>query len=719
MFDFIPEDPKTQHWGQRPPAPPPPPPSPRLRFRVFQFVIVAVFAVLLAQLWRLQVLERATYLKQADVNRLRPRSVDAARGIFYDRNGKILVRNQPSFSVFITYADLPEDEDRQAEVLAKLAEMLDIPASGEPGGESRPTAEWIKKTVADVCSVASRYVPPGPTKPHGVKEYAAEACRAPYTPIRVKSRVQRELAFVIEQDRIHLPGVSIDVTPERQYLAGASVAHILGFMGNIPAEQRAEYMRDGSDYELTDRIGLAGAEYTFEKALRGKKGRRIVEVDAAGRIVKTVGSPTDAVPGHNIVLTLDLDLQRTVQEILEVGLAKVKATRGVAIVMNPQTGEVLALVSIPGYDNNLFSDGINAENVDDYVRLSEDTSRPLMNRAIEAIYPTGSVFKIVPAAAGLQEGVISTSTTIDCNGILFLPHRYFPEDKNRATPFYCWKQEGHGHVDIYEALSESCDIFFYVVGGGFEPNKYAGLGLDRLARYSRAFGFGTPTGLGLPGEAKGNMLADGETWDRWKRLNYADSWYVGDTYNMSIGQGFFNATPLQMLNATAAIANGGTLFKPQILYQEVTADGKVVHGFQPEVIRQLPLSEVTVATVREGLRRTLIPPLGTASGAGLPTEIQMGAKTGTAEFCMWDEARQVCKLDKDGHLPTHAWFTLFAPYDNPEYAILVMVDGSSIEGPPTVIQGSQVAAPIAGDIVRAIYKLPPSSQSGAPRAGGD
>jgi len=719
LYDFIPDDPKTQHWGQRPAPPPPPPPSSRMRLALLQVAVVAVFALLLAQLWRLQIVESATYRQQADVNRLRPRTVDAVRGIFYDRNGEILVRNQPSFSVYITYADLPDDEQRQAEVLARLAERLDLASSGEAGGEGLPSVDGIAATAADVCSITSKYVPPGPTAPHGIKEYLAEACRAPYTPIRVKSNVARDLAFTIEQDRLNLPGVTVQVTPIRQYLAGDSVAHLLGFMGNIPAEQRDQYVRPGADYEPSDKIGLAGSEYAFEKALRGTKGRKIIEVDAAGREVKTVGEPTAPIAGHNVVLTLDLAMQKQVEDILKQGLARARATRGVAIVMNPQTGEILSMVSIPGFDNNVFGDGINAENVKEYVKLSENSDRPLMNRAIEAIYPTGSVFKIVSAAASLQEGVVSTETQVECDGILFLPNRFFPDDKSKATPFYCWKKPGHGKINVIDAIAQSCDVFFYVATGGFEPTKFAGLGLDRFTRYARAFGFGQPTAIGLPGEAKGLMAQDGDTWDRFKRLNYAESWYVGDTYNMAIGQGFFNATPLQMLNATAVVANGGTLYRPQIMYQEVTADGQVVRGFQPEAIHQVPVSTENLGYVREGMRRATVPPLGTASGAGLPDEITMGAKTGTAEFCLWDEQAQKCGLDKDGNLPTHAWFTAFAPFENPQYALLVMVDGSSIPGPPTVIQGSEAAAPIAADILRAIFKLPIPERNVPAARGGD
>jgi penicillin-binding protein 2 len=719
MYEFFPKNPRTQHWGQRPPPPPPLPPSPGLRLRWLQMVIVATFTVFLVQLWKLQIVDAEKYARQADGNRLRPQSEDAMRGIFYDRNGKILVRNQPSFSVLITYADLPDDEIRQAEVLARLAKQLNIPASGEPGGDVIPEVEWIKTTAADVCSVSSKYIPPGPLAPRGVKEYIAEACRAPYTPIRVKSGVERASAFNIEQDRLNLPGVKIDVAPVRQYTAGDLMAHMLGFMGYIPAEQRTSYIAPENDYEPRDKIGLAGAEYTFERALRGSKGRSTVEVDAAGRIVKTIGQGKLPVPGRNIVLTVDLDLQTAVYDLLQKGLAKNNATRGVAIVMNPQTGEILALVSIPGYDNNAFAAGINAQNVAEYVRLSSNPERPLMNRAIEAIYPTGSVFKIVPAAGGLQEGVLDRNTRINDPGILYLPSKFFPNDRSKATPFYCWKKEGHPRVNVIEALAQSCDVFFYVAAGGYEPDQFAGLGLGRFTKYARAFGFGVPTGLGLPGEAPGLMAQDGDAWDRWKRLNYGDSWYVGDTYNMAIGQGFLNATPLQMLNATVAVANGGTLYRPQILYQEATADGNVVRAFQPEVISKIPVSPENLALVREGLRQALVPPLGTASGAGLPNEITAGAKTGTAEFCLWDDVQKECRLDKEGNLPTHAWFTVFAPFENPQVALLVMVDGSSIQGPPTVIQGSQVAAPIAADILRAIFKLPPPEMPVVPKASGD
>ncbi len=715
MYDFIPDDPKTQHWGQRPPPPPAPPPSPRPRLFLLQALIVVVFVLLLGQLLKLQIFDSAIYRQRADVNRLRVRTVDAERGIFYDRNGKILVRNQPSFSVYITYADLPDDEDKQAAVLERLAHMLDIHASGEPGGEAQPTAAWIKTTAADVCRGTSTYVPPGPTVPHGVKEYIAEACRAPYTQISVKSQVPRDLALTIEQDRLNLPGVTIGVTPVRQYLAGASVGQILGFMGNIPAEESADYFKNG--YEHGDKIGLAGVEASFENALRGAKGRKTVEVDAAGREVGLIGEATPPTAGHNIVLTLDLDLQKKVQELLQKGLEQVRATRGVALVMNPQTGEILAMVSIPGYDNNVFSDGINADNVKEYVRLSEDKSRPLMNRAYQGIYPTGSVFKIVPASAALQEGVIDVNTRIHDPGTIYLPIKGNPTAK--GTPFYCWKPEGHGDINVIQALAQSCDVFFYEVTGGYEPNKFQGLGIDRFAKYARAFGFGQPTGINLPGEAKGLMAQDGDAWDRWKRLNYADVWYVGDTYNMAIGQGFFNATPLQMLNATAAVANGGTLYKPQMMYQEATADGQVVRAFQPEVIRQLPVSASNLGLVREGMRQATVPPLGTASGAGLPTEISIGAKTGTAEFCLWDETQQQCQKDKDGHWPTHAWFTAFAPFENPQVALLVMIDGSSVQGPPTVIQGSEVAAPIAAEILRAIFKLPPPEKPVIPKKAGD
>jgi penicillin-binding protein 2 len=356
---------------------------------------------------------------------------------------------------------------------------------------------------------------------------------------------------------------------------------------------------------------------------------------------------------------------------------RVKSTSGVVIAMNPQTGEILALVSLPSYDNNLFSRGISAQ---DYAQLSDDPERPLVNHALSGQYPPGSAFKIVAAAAGLEEQVIRRDTRLSCAGKLLLPNKYFPTDPSKSQVFKCWYQWGHGALNVVDAIAQSCDIFFYQVGGGFED--FSGLGMDTLGKYCRAFGFGEPTGIALLGEAPG-LIPD----DRWKRTTYGDPWVTGDTYNAVIGQGYVLATPLQLLNATAAVANGGTLYRPQLVHQIVDNEGRVVQDLHPEVIRQVPVSAQNLELVRVGMRSAVT--IGTAHRVNL-AQVAVAGKTGTAEY--------PGPRDADGILPTHAWFTAFAPYDEPEIALVVFVSGGH--------EGAKIAVPIAAQILRSYFGIP-------------
>jgi penicillin-binding protein 2 len=345
--------------------------------------------------------------------------------------------------------------------------------------------------------------------------------------------------------------------------------------------------------------------------------------------------------------------------------------------MDPQSGEILALVSLPSYDNNLFAAGISTQ---DYQQLSDNPEHPLVNHAISGQYPPGSTFKIIPAAAALETGVIDTGTRLGCEGELLLPNRYFPNDREKAQTFKCWYEWGHGHLDILDAIALSCDIYFYQVGGGFED--FVGLGMDRLSEYARAFGLGAPTGIALPGESAG-LIPD----DQWKRVNYSQSWVTGDTYNAVIGQGFVLVTPLQLLNATSAIANGGTLYRPQVVKHVVDSEGYIIQGFVPEIIREIPISTQNVDIVRQGMRRAVTN--GTAHRVNLE-EVAVAGKTGTAEY--------PGPRDEEGHLPTHAWFTAFAPYEQPEIALVVFVSGGHA--------GAKVAVPIAARILRTHFGLP-------------
>ncbi|HIC94542.1 MAG TPA: penicillin-binding protein 2 [Anaerolineae bacterium] len=626
------------------------------RLTLYRLVVILAFVVLAAQLWRLQIVRGEQYRLMADRNRFRLVPFDAPRGVIYDRHGRILVRNVPSFSVTIVPAYLPEDEEEEKAVFARLSALLGIPATSA--------------TASPVGGIAPR---------KGIKEMVEEARKvAPYSPVTIKTNVDRQTVFIIEEEHLDLPGVLIEVDPIRQYPTGALTSHIIGYVGPIPRERAEDYRKRG--YDLNDKVGLTGVELAFEEELRGEKGCKYIEVDAAGREVRQVGDPHPPQPGHNLVLTLDLDLQQFMAEALRRGMEAAGSESGVAIAMNPKTGEVLGMVSLPSYDNNLFSGGISAE---DYARLSSDPNHPLVNHAISGQYPPGSTIKPVHAAAALEEGVVDRDTTLTCQGIMWLPNKYFPEDPALAQPFYCWIHKygrGHGRLNIVESIAHSCDIFFYQLAGGFED--FEGLGLERLAHYARLFGLGERTGIGLPGESVGLVPSK-----QWKWLNYHENWATGDTYNVAIGQGFILVTPLQMLNATVAIANGGTLYRPQIVYQLTDADGHVVKSFAPEVIREVPVSEENLAIVREGMRAAV--EWGTARGADLEG-VTVAGKTGTAEY--------PGPLDEEGNLPTHAWFTAFAPVEDPEIALVVFVAGGG--------EGTRTAVPIAAEILRYYFGLP-------------
>ena len=652
-------------------------PSLTWRFIAFRIIILLIFAVFALRLWQLQVVRGEYYRRAADRLRFRLVTSDAPRGVIYDRNGELLVRNIPSFTVTIIPAYLPKDADEEWAVFTRLSELLDMPASSALANAPHGLME------------GDGFTPPAP----GIKEIVNSVRHfAPYAPVVIKTGVDRETAMIIEEEHLDLPGVIIETSASREYITGELTSQILGYVGYIPAGQEDYYRERGYDLER-DRVGLTGVEQSFESELRGRRGRKYIEVDVAGREVRTVGQPDPPTPGHNLVLTLDLDLQRYVDQALREQMKAVGSQSAVVIVMNPKTGEILAMVSLPTYDDNLFARGISQE---DYERLSNDPNHPLMNHAISGVYPPGSTFKLVPAAAALEEGVVNRWTKLHCDGILWLPNERFPDDPKLAQPFYCWVHEfGHGHGDlsIVAGIAVSCDIFFYQIGGGYR--NFQGLGLDRLVKYSQDFGYGELTGIDLAGESPG-LVPDA----KWKRLKWSETWTTGDTYNMTIGQGFILATPLQVLNATAAVANGGTLYRPQIVYQVTDTEGNVVRDFQPEIIRRLPISEENLDIVRQGMEGAV--QWGTAQWANL-AEVSVAGKTGTAEYC---DKYPDC-LDEKGRIKTlHAWFTAYAPTDDPQIAIVAFVYGGG--------QGAESAVPVAADIIRYYFTRSTDTTEQAP-----
>ncbi len=566
-------------------------------------------------------------------------SLPADRGVIYDREGRILVRNVPSFNVSILRADLPEDDVTRRQVLERIAALLDMP---------------LTSPDEDADSVTGRL---------------ESASRLPLLePVILKRGVAEETAFLIEQQQLTLPGVTVQVEARREYLFGPLLGHLLGYVGPVPAEAAEEYKRRG--YSPNDTVGQTGLEHSYEAVLRGTKGEERIEVNAEGRKVRLVSRPRDPEPGHNLVLTLDTELQRAAAEALEKGMARKESPAGVAVALDPRDGAIRALVSLPGYDNNLFSGGIKRE---DLIRLSEDPRFPLVDRSVSGVYPPGSTFKLVTAAAGLQEGVIDRETTRMCGGIMYVSS----DDGSQRYPFYCFNRGGHGSLNVVGALRHSCDIFFYQIAGGYED--FAGLGQKRLASYAHSFALGDLTGIDLPGELTG-LIPD----PTWKRLNRQELWLTGDTYNCAIGQGDILVTPLQMACATMAVANWGTVYQPRLGDRLLDGDGREVARYLPRVVRQVPVTAENLGIVREGMREVVS--IGTARTLGVQG-VEVAGKTGTAEF--------FGPLTPGGFLPMHAWFVCFAPYENPEIVVVVIIEDSG--------EGAYYAVPVAADILNAYF----------------
>jgi penicillin-binding protein 2 len=642
------------------------PRQPNIKVTIFKVLVVVAFAVLAFQTWQLQMVQGGEYVERSDRNRFRLKSIDAPRGVIYDRDGRLLAGNVPSFTISIVPADLPE-EDEQA-VFQRLSTLLDIPIS---------SADERANGMEQTDRLSLREGEGNEPKPQ-LKERVQAGRDTPFEPVQVKSDVPRDIAFTIEEERLDLPGVVVDVEPLREYISGTLFAHVTGYVGHIPETELASYLdQSDNDYDANDIVGLTGVELTYEDQLRGRKGERHVEVDATGREIQTIGKPVDPIPGNNVVLSIDAELQQWVAQALQKGIKKVGSRSGVAIAMDPRSGEILAMVSLPSYDPNLFIRGISEEA---YSQLSDDPLHPLVNHAISGQYPPGSTFKVVTASAGLQEGIVTRTSVIFCPGTIWIPNRFAPDNPELAQPFNCWLKTGHKSISIVEAIAQSCDIYFGVLGGGY--GEFQGLGQEALHSYGVYFGFGEPTGIDLPGESAG-LMPD----ETWKRLTYGETWVTGDTYNAAIGQGFTLVTPLQMLNATAAIANGGSLYRPTVVREIRDANGNLVTPFEAHLIRNLPVSPETIAIVKEGMRAAVTH--GTAMEANL-AGVAVAGKTGSAEF--------PGQRNREGQLPTHAWFTAFAPFDDPEIALVVFVEGGG--------EGSTVAVPIAAEILSHYFNLP-------------
>ncbi len=710
---------------------------------LFRLGVIVFFAVIGVRLYQLQVREGQSYNAQADENRFQIVESSAPRGVIYDKQTTILTRNRPSFEIALVPEYIPEDDtdtpevDEEAVEIEKVLRLLKADSNtvvalrmGEILFRKLGRVDF-QETVEDVGVTLSFVTVPGAveantanpaegfqalpdtieipdiSQPLPIQGLVALVQRSVQLgrqggssrPIPILDLVDRNIALPIQEEIYRLPSVRVNQVPVREYTYGDLMSHVLGFMGPIPAALADDYEADGYT-NPNEKIGLNGLEYSYQDELRGVPGYKNIEVDILGREMRTVGLVNDPVPGSNLILGIDLRLQRAIRDALEKGMEGVEAKWGVVIAMDPMTGQILGMVSLPSFDNNIFAEGIN----EDYLALERDDRRPLINYAIGGQYPPGSTFKMTTATAALQEGVITPEGTVVDTGPMLLPNRFAPNDLSQAQKFVSWNHKYgivHGAVNVVKALALSNDIYFYWIAGGYPPDNVPGLGPKNLAKWTSLFGYGDATGIDLPGEVSVQVPND-----QWKRQTYAESWTTGDSYNMGIGQGYVLATPLQVLVATSAIANGGKVMEPQVVYQITDANNGLQRDFTPKVTRELPASPENIKVVQEGMWTAVNADFGTAITSRIPG-ITVAGKTGTAEFCEYIPEEQDCRRDKDDNLPTHAWYVAYAPYEAPEIAVVAFVYNGG--------EGSATAIPIAREVLEAYFReinpvLPPASE---------
>jgi penicillin-binding protein 2 len=548
----------------------------------------------------------------------------AERGIIYDRNKKPLVANIPNFFLSIVPNDLPKEAPEKQAIFETVSRVINMP-------------------------------------PQDIEERLAAFSSFNYQSIPIKNNITYEEALKIEILNNMWPALQVESGIQRAYNIPQSMSHVLGYLRRVDKED----IEKNPNYLLTDDVGKTGIEAEYEKILRGIYGKKQIEVDALGRQT-IILAKEDPQAGNDIVLSIDAELQKKSEEILKKHLAAHGLKKGAVVASNVNNGEILALVSLPAFDNNIFSGGLS---YDDYNRLINDKNKPLYNRAISGEYPSGSTVKPVFAAAALEEGIINEKTTFYSSGGIRVDKWFFPD----------WKAGGHGTTDVRKALAESVNTFFYIIGGGqldesLKNTVKTGLGIEKLTFYAKKFGLGNKLGIDLPGEVTGFLPSK-----KWKQETKDESWYIGDTYHFAIGQGDLLVTPLQVNFWTAIFANGGILYQPQIVKKIITRDGNE-SILQPKIKNINFISKKNLDIVSAGLRDGVV--WGSSRKlADLPFKV--AGKTGTAE---WGTGKR-----------PHAWFTGFAPYDNPEIAITILME----EG----VEGSAAAVPVAKEILWQYFNL--------------
>ena len=665
------------------------------RFLILYILLGIIFLFFIYRLFLYQIIQGQAYLEQAEDNRTLEVSDPSQRGVIYDRNGYVLARNIPSYNVVVIPAELPDDEGAVQAIYRELSEIINVPISK---GDADEAAKTFIPCFTDI----------------GIEEIAYIAdTNWPYESTEITCDVSKEVAMVILEKGNDWPGISVEIESIREYPTGNLTSEVIGFLGPIP-EALEEYYTDLGFVANRDKVGYAGIENTMQDVLGGINGSHVVEVASGGEVIRNLEEPIDPVPGQDVYLTIDSRLQAVAREALisemdywNFQAGKTLSSNGVVIAMNPQTGEVLALVSYPNYENNRMSRFIPGYY---YEQLSRDAARPLFNHAISAEHPPGSVFKLSAALGVLNEGVVTPDYQVDDPGKITIIQKYYINDPGSERNFVCHLETGHGMVDFLHGVSFSCNVYFYKVTGGYKDQVEGdGLGILRLGEYARAIGYDEVTGIELPGEADG--LIPNPTW---KRLNLGENWATGDTYIAAVGQGYVLATPIQVLNSVSTIANGGRLMNLSLIKEIVNSDGIVTQSFEPSmrwditkdpVIElyddNLPTGEYTtvqpwvIELTKEGMRMVVTEGTARLQFEG-DTTLSAG-KTGTAEYCdNFAQEMGLCGYGI-GTWPAHAWYVGYAPYDKPEIAVVAFVYNGT--------EGSTFSAPIVRKVLNAYFEL--------------
>lgn len=591
------------------------------RALISSVVIITFFAILVSRLWFLQIQEGEIYSNKADNNRVRYVEMAPPRGNIFDSMGREIVTNRPSFNVVLSR----EDERLDVELLKKVASYLELDVS------------VLLEKIREMAGT------PG------------------HIPVRLAEDIDWEKVALIENNRMDLPEVRIEVVPLRVYHYGNYASHLIGYLGEI-SDTELEQAEPGI-YRGGDLVGKMGLEKLMEEHLRGEKGREYMEVNALGfeqQYLKGI----EPLPGSDLHLTINMELQKAAEEVMT---EEDKAGSVVAIDVN--SGRVLAAASAPPLKLDEFIGGIS---VKAWNALLEDPRHPLLNKTVQGQYPPGSTYKIVTAIGGLAERVITPESILYCPGYYRFGNR----------TYRCWKRGGHGAVDLHRALSESCDVYFYQVGQR--------LGVDRLAGYAARLGLGSKTGVDMEHEKSGLVPTSD-----WKKRRFNTPWQEGETLSVAIGQGFDLTTPIQICQMTVALANGGTLYKPGIIESIRDPDGRVIDRFEPQVIERFVGQGRNMQLVRQGLVEAVNGKKGTGKPARLKN-ITVAGKTGTAQVVKLKQYQHLKEEDIPYQFRDHAWFTCFAPAENPEIAVTVLVEHG--------LHGSSGAGPVAKKVLEAYFK---------------